>query len=402
MPREAIDAMGIGTVLALSGLLGAQATLSPLHTSGLNLVDASGKTVALRGVNLGGWFVEEMWMTPWAERPPVDSHLPPVRDHVSLWNVVEKRLGRAAMTRVRDAWRDNWITDDDFAKIKQAGFNHVRIPFLDSLLAEPDGLARLHKAVDAAGRAGLYVVLDMHGAPGGQSTADHTGEVDRNRLWFDAANIDRMEQLWTQLGKEFGKDPTVAGFDLMNEPMGAPNTVVLNTVYDRVVRAARKFAPDKVLIVEDGYKGFSTTPKPEAVGWTNICYSLHFYMFGAKSGQEHLDDLGKNAPDIAKLQAERQTPLYIGEFNLEPNGGPDVTKAYVKALGDHGWSWATWTWKTDAKGGPMGQWGLYRRPDKPTPIDPYHDSEAEMIAKIKGERTENFQPVPGLLDALRG
>jgi hypothetical protein len=67
-----------------------------------------------------------------------------------------------------------------------------------------------------------------------------------------------------------------------------------------------------------------------------------------------------------------------------------------------GWSWAMWTYKTDSKGGPMGQWGLYSRPTKPAPLDPYQDSEADLIAKMKGVRTENFQPAPGILAAFKG
>ena len=65
-----------------------------------------------------------------------------------------------------------------------------------------------------------------------------------------------------------------------------------------------------------------------------------------------------------------------------------------------GWSWTIWTYKTDAKGGPMGQWGVYSRPTKPIPLDPYADSVEQLVEKMKSVRTTNLKPVPGLLKAL--
>src|SRR5579863_7673579 len=165
-------------------------SFSPIGVRGTEFT-AGGKALTLRGVNLGGWLVEETWMTPWVEEPPAGSPFKPVKDHVSLWRAITDRLGAEAMIRVRNAWRDNWITTADFKAIKSAGFNHVRLPFLDSILDEPGGLDRLHGAVAQIEAAGLYVVLDMHGLPGGQSNEHHTGEEKRNRLWFDVENISK-------------------------------------------------------------------------------------------------------------------------------------------------------------------------------------------------------------------
>lgn len=377
-----------------------QANLPSLSAKGMDIVRPDGTPVRMRGINLGGWLVEEMWMTPWQDTPPAGSDLPKIKDHVSLWKVVEQRFGHDGMVRIRNAWRDNWITDQDFARIKAAGFDHVRVPFLDSLLAEPGGIARLHSAVNMAARHGLYSVLDMHGAPGGQNNSDHSGQVDRNRLWYDVENISKMEQLWATLGREFGEDPNVAMFDLMNEPMGAPNPAMLALVYDRVYRAVRKTAPTKLILIEDGYKGFDTTPHPNLAGWTNVVFSLHFYNFDAKAPEDHIKALKSHEKRDLELQGYRQTPLYIGEFNLEPHGTPEVMREFTQEMTADGWSWAMWTYKTDAKGGPMGQWGLYRRDGKPAPLDAYRDSEADLIAKMKSVRTENFEAAPGLIAAF--
>jgi len=377
------------------------APLLALHAKGTDIVNSAGETVILRGVNLGGWLVEEMWMTPWQEEPPHGTDLPKIEDHVSLWGVVEKRFGADAMYKIRDTWRDNWITESDFSRIRAAGFNHVRVPFLYSLLDEPNGLKRLHWAVDTAAKYGLYSILDLHGAPGCQNESDHSGQVRKNRLWFDVENITKFEDVWMTLGREFGSDPNVAMFDLMNEPMGAPNPAMLAIVYDRVYRAVRKTAPDKLLVIEDGYKGFDTTIHPNVAGWTNVVYSLHFYNFDAKEPGDHIKGLKSHTPKEKELQGYRQTPLYIGEFNLEPHGTPQGMHDVTSEMEKLGWSWTMWTYKTDSKGGPMGQWGFYSREHKPDPINAFQDSIETLMKKIQTTRTENFKAVSGLAESIK-
>ena len=377
----------------------APAALAPLQIKGRSFVDPTGKPVLLRGVNLGGWLVEEIWMTPWAEDRPADvpTDWPEkVGDHKSLWTVVEKRLGKEAMLRVRKAWRDHWITENDFARIKKAGFNHVRVPFLYHLIDEPNGMDWLHKAVAWAKKNDLYVVLDLHGTPGGQSGEHHTGERDRNRLWFDVENIARFEQVWTRVGKEFADEPAVAVYDLMNEPMGAPNPAMLHLVYDRVVRAVRKVAPKKPILIDDGYKGFETTPHPNVPGWEQVAFSLHFYQFESKRPQDHVASLKERMGRIKELQGYRDAPLYIGEFNLEPHGNSDNMREFTGLMSEQGWSWALWTYKAIAKSGPMGQWGFYRKAGPADVLDPYRDSEETLIRKMRQVLTENLENPPGL------
>lgn len=385
----------------LAALALGQSSLLPLHAEGQNFVDSSGKAVPLRGINLGGWLVEEIWMTPVEGKPPAGSSFPEVKDHVSLWNTVEKRLGHDAMLRVRTAWRDNWITEADFKRIKSYGFNHVRLPFLASLLDEPGGMEWLKKGVAWAKQNGLYVVLDMHGVPGGQSNEHHTGEEGRNRLWYDVENITRTEEAWQKVARVFKDEPAVAIYDLMNEPMGVPNPAMLALVYNRIIQAVRKVDPNKPVLIDDAYRGFDTTPHANVAGWTQVAYSLHRYFFDAKAPEDHPEKLKKELPRIKELQGFRNAPVYIGEFNLEPFGNAKAMREYVRGLDGGGLSWALWTYKTMAPTGPMGQWGFYSYPTAAEPLNPFKDSEAQMIAKLRMTRTENMKIPAGLEDAFR-
>lgn len=387
------------TALATTILL--QASLPVLKLEGQNFVDPAGKPVQLRGVNLGGWLVEEIWMTPVKREAPAGSGFPEVKDHKSLWGTVGKRLGKDAMLRVRQAWRDNWVTEADFKRIKDLGLNHVRVPFLYNLVDEPNGMGWLKKSVAWAKKNGLYVILDMHGVPGGQSGEHHTGEDGQNKLWSDVENIGKTEEYWKKVAREFRDEPTVAAYDLINEPMGAPNPAMLAIVYHRLITAIRTVDKSKPVIIDDGYKGFETTPHANIGGWTQTAYSLHFYNFDAKASSDHVKGLQEKLPKIKELQGYRNAPLYIGEFNLEPHGNPQVMKGYLGELDKSNLNWALWTFKTIAPGGPMGQWGIYSAPGPVDPLNPFADTEAQMIEKLKGVRTEKIRIAPGLENAFR-
>src|SRR3954470_21458916 len=85
-----------------------------LRIDGTHLATDSGEPITLRGVNLGGWLVEEVWMMPFETKPPENSGAPEIKDHVSLWTTIEKRLGPEAMQRMRTNLRNAWLTDADF------------------------------------------------------------------------------------------------------------------------------------------------------------------------------------------------------------------------------------------------------------------------------------------------
>ncbi len=82
------------TLLAISAAISIQASLTPLRLIGQNFVDSAGKPVVLRGVNLGGWLVEEIWMTPVAKAPPAGSGLAEVKDHFSPGEPLRSALAK--------------------------------------------------------------------------------------------------------------------------------------------------------------------------------------------------------------------------------------------------------------------------------------------------------------------
>ncbi len=375
-------------------------SLPPLHAQGTNVVDSSGRTVTLQGVNLGGWLVEEMWMQPFVTTPPPGSAFKPIKDHVSLWTTIETRLGTAGRARIQEAFRDAWLNEEDFKRLHEAGFNCVRLPFLAGIVSEPNGLHRLDQAIAWASQNSLYVILDLHGAPGGQSDQGHTGQADVNAFFKNPAYIAQTEAVWTQIARRYKDNPAVAGYDTLNEPTGTPNSDTLYVVQDRLYRAIRAEDTKHLIFIEDGYTGIQWMPFPEPCGWKNVAYSSHYYNFNAKSGTDQQKAVDDYVASIEREQTRRSIPFYVGEFGLEPHGTGATLAGLVRTFQDKHLSSSLWTYKVIWTGGGQSLWSLYSNVHPVTPLDPYRDSEAELIRKCAQLRTERTERNPAVAQAF--
>lgn len=373
-----------------------------LHAQGVQIVDPQGHPVVLRGVNLGGWLVEEPWMMPFQTKPPEGSDLPPIKDHVSWVRVLEKRFGPAGAARIQAAFRQAWLNEADFDRIRAAGLNCVRLPFLSSQIAEPGTLALIDRTVAWAGARGIYVILDMHGAPGSQSGEGHTGAAGRNEFFKNPRNITRAEAIWTQVAHRYRNNPAVAGYDLVNEPTGTPNSDTLYVVTDRLYRAVRATDPTHLVFIEDGYTGIQYMPFPGPCGWTNVVYSSHYYDFKAKSADDQASKSAEYLASVDKERQRRQVPFYVGEFGLEPGGKPETEATLIKAMDDKGVSWSQWTYKVIFGGrGGLTLWSLVGNAAPVDTLDPYRDSEAELVRKSAQVRSEHLAVNEPLAQAFR-
>src|ERR1041384_4327820 len=147
-----------------------------LSTSGMNIVDDSGKTVLLRGVNAGGSCLGEPWMSA-LNLGSAPSGFPQIQDEVTLWQVLNQRFGPGQTQQLQHTWRNAWFGPSDISILASLGVNVVRIGFFYQLLQDdsnpgslkPEGLALLNSLLDACAQYGVYAILDLHGAPGGQS-----------------------------------------------------------------------------------------------------------------------------------------------------------------------------------------------------------------------------------------
>ncbi|MCJ1291709.1 exo-1,3-beta-glucanase [Xylographa carneopallida] len=208
--------LSIAAVLALvAGVIGA-----PTFKLKGRDVDFDYNNNKVYGVNLGGWFVLEPWITPSIfEATNNDA----IVDEFTL----TQSLGQDAASSILTNHWNTWITQDDFNQIAAAGLNHVRIPIGYWAVAPLQGdpyvqgqLPVLDQAIGWARSAGLRVLLDLHGAPGSQNGFDNSGRkgpVD----WQQGSTVSQTLSAIANLAERYAGDTdVVTAIELLNEPLG--------------------------------------------------------------------------------------------------------------------------------------------------------------------------------------
>jgi len=363
------------------------AGLSLLHTSGTSIVNASGTTVQLKGLNLGGWLVMEPWMCP------ADSGGLP--DTYSIITELDSRFGVAAEQGLITTYQTNWITTADLDNIKNEGFNCVRVPVwwgnfysitnTTSSGWRSDAFTVLDWLVTNCASRGIYVVIDMHGVVGGQSTSDDTGQQNQNQYWTSSVDQGETAYMWTQIATHYNGNSTVAGYDLINEPDNAPSNPVVWAAYTNLYTTVRAADPSHMIILEGtfGSWNWSMLPNPSLYGWTNIVYSMHEYQFG---GTLALCEAGSdNQVTDFNNHKSWNVPDYIGEWNDMGNGAA----CYDYSINDYdndGISWTMWAYKATAGLVPNG-WGWYDPTYWPTTPNVSSDSLSTISSDWQQWRT---------------
>jgi len=335
------------------------AQMSMLHSQGRSIVNAQGQVVPLQGVNLGGWFVMEKWMTPLTSDSLPDTY--------SVMQKLDQRFGVETEQSLIKTYQQSWITTTDLDNIKAAGFNVVRAPVWwgqfytlnDQSPAgwRPDAFEILDWLVNACAARGIYVIIDMHGVVGGQSTSDDTGRAGQNQYWTNGNFQGQTAYIWWQIANHYKGNPTVAGYDLINEPIGTPTSDTVLNLYNELYQSIRSVDPSHIVIMEGtwGNWNWSMLPNPNVYGWTNVVYQMHEYQWNGSQAQ--VQQGATNQVNDFNNHASYNVPGYVGEFN--DFGYPASTwQVTTNAWNAAGLSWTVWSYKATA-GLIPNSWGLY-------------------------------------------
>src|SRR5205085_9102715 len=105
-------------------------------------------------------------------------------------------------------FRKQYISEADIKRIAELGFNCVR-PALNARLFLSEGEAPifvnegfelLDNLVAWCKRAGIYVIIDMHAAPGGQTGQNIDDSArDEPELFTDRKHQDGLLELWVKI-----------------------------------------------------------------------------------------------------------------------------------------------------------------------------------------------------------
>ena len=83
----------------------------------------------------------------------------------------------------------------------------------------------------------MYVILDMHAAPGGQGRNSEISDYDPSKpsLWESERNKTKLVQLWKKIAERYKDNKWIGGYDLINETnWDLPGGVALRDIYERI------------------------------------------------------------------------------------------------------------------------------------------------------------------------
>jgi endoglucanase len=317
----------IGALLIiLSAFCLCQAQRRFVSVRGKTLITPSGQPLLVKGINLGNWLLPEGYMFKFknATSPRL------------IQTAINELVGEDEAKRFWKAYRDNYITGEDIEFIKDAGFNTIRVPFNyrlfvtndDPLRLEGIGYELLDRVVNWARREGLYVVLDMHAAPGGQ-TGDNIDDSWGYPFLFESAESQQLTvRIWQKIAARYANELAVMGYDLLNEPIAhffdtAQLNPKLEPLYRRIVTAIR--VVDKNHLIFLGGAQWDTNFKVLGPPFDRkLVYTFHKYWMDVKQEaiQEYIDFSNKHNVPILMGESGENTDEWIASFRtlLEQNG----------------------------------------------------------------------------------
>jgi aryl-phospho-beta-D-glucosidase BglC (GH1 family) len=385
-----------------------------LQVKGGKVVDEKGGEIMLRGTCIGGWMNMENFIDGY---PGSES---------GLRRTMSEIAGEETSRYFFDRLLDYFLSEDDIVHIKSYGANTVRLPVNyrhfeddgDPFVYKETGFRRFDEAVSWCEKHGLYVIIDMHAAPGWQNSHWHSdNECAANLFWTHRLFQERLAKLWQEFARRYKGRAVIAGYELMNEPCVntpaadlphmfgeryKPKWDVMNRVYRDLVVAIRAVDPRHIIFIEGDRYGqlFDGLEEPFA---DNLVYSSHNYTMAGFGPGIYPGSYKKNRTDETNVasdwwDAETQkglfaatpgaryarkygVPLWVGEFGSQYNTSAEDIPYRLAAMSDQlaayndwGAHWTTWTYKD------MGVMGWVT-------VDPESDY-AKLVAPVQKAKTE--------------
>lgn len=320
-----------------------------LRTDGQYIVDQEGNKVLLRGLGLGGWMVQEGYMLQTGDFAGPQ--------HV-IKQKIEDLIGVENTEVFYDAYLKNGITKRDIDSLAAWGFNSVRLPMHYNLYTPPiedekngeitwieKGFQMTDDLLKWCKEKELYLILDLHAAPGGQGKDANISDYDDTKpsLWESEANQKKMIALWRKLADRYKDEQWIGGYDIINEPNwnftgenknGCDETsnAPLRKLMIAVTKAIREVDQNHIIFIEgncwgNNYNGILPV-------WDdNMVLSFHKYWNynTLESIQQMLD-----------YRTQYNIPIWLGESGENSNVW---FKEAIRLMESNSIGWAFWPMK---------------------------------------------------------
>ena len=282
-----------------------------LRCEGTNIVDQDDKRFFPVGFGVGGALYPEGYMWQVFGGPELTEK--GCESPTYMYNAIVDLVGKEAADQFWNTYKKNWLTEQDIENMARWGANHIRLPLTYKTLMKDDefieeGFEEVERIVSWCRKNNLYVVLDLHAAPGGQNPWHFCDSDGTARLWEEPDKYWPLTiKLWKEIAGRYADDPMILGYDLLNEvelPGGHTNSELRN-LYVLIARAIREVDKNHIIFIEgDKFATDFTGLEPFD---SNMAYSFHLYKYNGPSPTK--EDIQK----YLELRERWQIPLWNGE-----------------------------------------------------------------------------------------
>lgn len=255
----------------------------------------------IKGVNLGNWLVLEKWMLP--------ELFEGTGAEDEVW--LNRKMNPAELKEKMKEHRDTFITEQDFAFIKEQGIWLLRIPVPYFIFGDRppfNGCVEyLDKAFDWAEKYGLQILIDLHTVPGSQNGYDNGGLTGVCKWCKNPEEVEFALTVLERLAKRYGQREGLYGIEVLNEPISflvyatAPSTgkavdkeeakgsgyvplPFLENFYRNAYRRLRKILPEnKTIVFHDGFRLRHWGKFFRKEHMKNVVLDTHIYIFAMES-----------------------------------------------------------------------------------------------------------------------
>ncbi len=315
-----------------------------------HLENDSNKNFILRGMGLGGWMLQEGYMF----------NLGFLGQQYRIKEKITELIGKKEADIFYDKWLENHTQKTDIDSMASWGFNSIRLPMhydLFTLAVKdepvagkntwlPKGFKMVDDLLKWCKENKMYLILDLHAAPGGQGNDLPISDrnADELSLWQSKANQDNTVALWKKLASRYANEPFIGGYDILNETnwgfdnpedkrgIGEIRNIPLRDFFIRLTKAIRQVDKKHIIFLEGN--GFANNYRGMFPLWDdNLVISFHKYgNFSTKQTIQNFLD----------YREKYNVPLWLGESGENSNTWFTNT---IKLMEDNNIGWCWWQLK---------------------------------------------------------
>jgi endoglucanase len=379
-----------------------------ISVRGKEVIDPAGKPFLMRGTSLGNWLMPEGYMFKFKS----------INSPRLINEAITELIGPDEAREFWEKYLHSYITEADIHYLHTIGVNSIRIPFSYRMFTHEDylgqnnpdrGFELLDRVVGWCKKESIYVVLDMHSAPGGQTGDNIDDGYGYPFLFKNEASQQLTADIWRRIADHYKNETAILGYDLLNEPIAtyfnaAELNPFLEPVYKKITAAVRTVDKNHIVILggaqwDSNFKAFGAPFDSKAI------YTFHKYW---------TDPTKQVIQDYIDFRDKYNVPIYCGETGENTD---DWVAKFKDVLEQNDIGWHFWPYKKmdNVKGFvtfdiPAGYDKIIEYTEKPrasfeeirkaAPVVDREQIKKALYDFINNSRFENCRPNRGYITAL--